>query len=417
MFKTQYVEKLYPQTGNHKTMEENHQKNVKRSSQYHRRRTLKNVNKSERKPDEREDSSSKKQDTSKVTRKVNIVKNKSNRSRRRDRSGKKDEIVGVKLVLRLLPPNLTKEQFTATLEPVMANFAQNHVVDWYYVQGHYSSKFYAEPVYSRCYFVFETMEHLKDFVAKVRPIKFVDDKDNTTRAVIKVSPHVKKLTISSKKPARSSQALEGTLEEDDLFQTFMKSLKLLEEKNSEYSFANISILKPLEKELAKQKGIESAIQKKTEMALIELTGDNDKKSKEKEKRDKKKNKKKKGRSELEEVGPSPTTDIAASQKRKRSKKKNKGTSTKNNEAKSNDAEKNNNVVILEAAGKRELQRRNKLLKDKEKELEIKADPSKPNSKRKPRSKGKSKEEKIEQSANSQNSAKPKILKRDAVEQS
>lgn len=400
-------------------MEENHTKHVKRSSQYHRRRNLKNVNKTEKKPDEREESSSKKQDASKVTGKVNIVKNKGNRSRRRDRSGKKDEIVGVKLVLRLLPPNLTKEQFTATLESVMANYTQNHVLDWYYVQGHYSSKFYAEPVYSRCYFVFETMDNLKDFVAKVRPIKFIDDKDNATCAVIKISPHVKKLTNSSKKPARSSQALEGTLEEDDLFQTFMKSLKLLEEKNSEYSFANISILKPLDKELAKQKGIESAIQKKTEQALIELIGDNDKKNKEKEKKNKKKNKKKKGKGELEEVGPSPSADPATSQKRKRSKKKNKGTSSKINEANSNDAEKksNNNVVILEAAGKRELQRRNKLLKEKEKELEIRSDISKPTSKRKPRSKGKSKEEKIERSANSQSLTKPKILKKETVEQS
>lgn len=338
--------------------------------------------------------------TSKSVRKPNATRAKSGRTRRRDQHGKSSEDSGLKLVLRLLPPNLSEDQFLDTLKPEIGDMKKFGVVEWYYVQGHYSANFRSEPTYSRCYFSFNDMEHLEKLVKKVQPIKFVDDKDNAANAVIKVSAYNKRLVAGPAKGVQSKQSLEGTINGDPLFQTFMKSLKTLEERTSDFSYAEVSILKPLEKELAKRKAVETEIQKKTEMALVALTGDKEKKSKSK---GKKKNKKK-DKTAKDEAGDATAEPTAsASRKRKKSKKK----ANAKADVKANTAEKNNNVVILEAAGRKELQRRKKLQMEKEK-LTGNADTVK--SKRKPRSKGK-------QTESHDDAQKVKLLKREIAEHS
>lgn len=294
----------------------------------------------------------------------NTKNNKSYKHRRRDRARRKDGSDGVKLVLRLLPPNLTKKDFVETLVPQTGEFTECAVVDWYYMQGHYSPKIYTEPQYSRCYFIFETVGQLNSFSKKVEQVRFTDDR-NTSPATIQVSPYVRRPVGESK---RVSGSLQGTIETDDLFKTFLNSLKLLEEKGSEYSFENISILRHMEKQLAKQKSVESEIKKRTEVALMELTGRKEQKTKgekkaekksEKKSKEEKKNKKKK-KPEDSQIGEGENGIVTKEKsKRKRSKKTKK---TKNTEEGATDSasSKNNNVVILEAAGKKELRRRKKL---------------------------------------------------------
>ncbi|QLL34381.1 hypothetical protein HG536_0G02420 [Torulaspora globosa] len=314
--------------------------------------------------------------TSTSSRKPGTSKSKVGRARRRDRHGRKSDDSGFKLVLRLLPPDLSEDEFLKTLKTEIGDMINLGIDGWYYVQGHYSVKFRSEPVYSRCYLYFNDMEQLGKFASRVQPIRFVDDKDNAANAVAKVSPYNKRLVTDPPKNAQSKQSLEGTIKEDPLFQTFLKSLKILEERTSDYSYADVSIMKPLEKELAKRRSIESEIEKRTEMALIALTGDIEKKSKSK---GKKKNKKKdKVSKEAGEVATEPTSSV--DRKRKKAKKK-----TTKPDVKTNNVEKNNNVVILEAAGRKELQRRKKLQMEKEK-MAGRADPAV--TKKKSRSKGK-----------------------------
>ncbi|CCF57111.1 hypothetical protein KAFR_0C01160 [Kazachstania africana CBS 2517] len=270
-------------------------------------------------------------------------RNKRNKRKRdRNRNSENDEF---KLVMRLLPPNITEQSFKKTIEAVLGEdmFAKWKITDFYYVKGHYSSKLFTPPTYSRAYLTFQTMENLNDFSQKCHKISFVDDRDNATTAKFKISFYVKKLNNNQHNPKLN---MEGTLENDELFKNFMKSMKLMEDKeHPEFAFNTFSILKPIEKEFAKQKMAEKLIEKKTEAALFYLAGSN-----EKEKRKKKKSKKK----------------TAEGDRPKKSKKRSR---QKKRKAFAEDVQasvpKNNNIVILEAAGKKELQKRKRLQLQKE----------------------------------------------------
>lgn len=272
-----------------------------------------------------------------------------NNNRRRDRGAKRPP-PGVKLVLRLLPPTLTKEQFLDTLKPVVGDLSSWQLLRWYYVQGYYTSKIFAEPVYSRCYFIFFNMDQLKNFAQLVEPLTFIDDKDNSAKAALKVSSYCESYDDDNKKPSRSSEALEGSLDQDIFFQTFLNSMKLMEQ-SSEYSYADVNLLKPLEKEINKQKELEAVIQKRSEHALVALAGDNKPK----------KSKKKKKKAQQKEVKDPKAKKGKSKKSKSASKAGGKGSTTSQSgstpEGKSGD---NSNVVILEAAGKKELQRRKKV---------------------------------------------------------
>lgn len=108
---------------------------------------------------------------------------------------------------------------------------------------------------------------------------------------MKLSPYVKKFTQTSKKDS----ALVGTIEEDEIFKTFMNSMKQLNE-NDEYSFQDFSVLKSLEKEFSKSIELENKIAERTERVLTELVGTGDK-VKNKNKKKKNKNAKKKFKEE------------------------------------------------------------------------------------------------------------------------
>ncbi|CDK24418.1 unnamed protein product [Kuraishia capsulata CBS 1993] len=75
----------------------------------------------------------------------------------------------LKLIVRLLPPLLTAEEFfnqvSSVLQPswMKAN---------YYVRGYYPSDTFKQPMHSRCYILFDSEEHLRCFVKETRSIPF-----------------------------------------------------------------------------------------------------------------------------------------------------------------------------------------------------------------------------------------------------
>ncbi|SMN22895.1 similar to Saccharomyces cerevisiae YGR072W UPF3 Component of the nonsense-mediated mRNA decay (NMD) pathway, along with Nam7p and Nmd2p [Maudiozyma saulgeensis] len=298
-------------------------------------------------------------------------KNKSNRSNKNKLRNKmrKDVDQGFKLVLRHLPPNLTNEQFMDNLKPVIQDkkLAIFGIIDHYYRHGSLASNLFEKSVYSRAYFTFNSMEQLKEFGNSVRNLTFIDDKDNVSNPVLKVSPYVKKIGNSNVTNRKHSKKLEGTIENDPIFKRFLKTIKLMEEKDdSPYAFNNISIFKSLEKEIAKEKKLDAMIEKKTELAMIKLSGVdinkmNEKKKKKKEKKEKEKERKK--------VKKAHEVENSSSESKKK-KKKEKVSRRKNKQKKDKNVDKeeiNKNIVILEEAGKRELKNRMKILEEREKE--------------------------------------------------
>ncbi|QLG71946.1 hypothetical protein HG535_0C02980 [Zygotorulaspora mrakii] len=326
------------------------------------KKTKKHLNKDNQKSAKRgqkEDKKNKKPNGSQASN--NGKTSRSSRNRKRDRFKREKESNGVKLVLRLLPPGLTEEQFTQTLIANTGKFSDFNVVEWYYVQGSYPLKLFSEPTHSRCYFLFGAMDQLKEFSAKAEQVKFTDDRNNSSSPTSRVSLYPRMVIKETKANKRNSKDIEGKIQKDPLFKTFVDSLKLLEEHGSEYGLENVSILKPMKKELAKKRSIESEIKSRSELAMIELTGHKknrkskgDKESKQdknnNDKEGKKKKKKSKKGTAMDGLPESNSVDEKKT-RRKRSKKKKKA-------AKEGiDSQPQENVVILEAAGKKELQRR------------------------------------------------------------
>ncbi|SCU78809.1 LANO_0A04082g1_1 [Lachancea nothofagi CBS 11611] len=298
-----------------------------------------------------------------------------------------------KLVVRLLPPNLTDKQFFDAVDIEIGSksgpeagseFLTQNVESRYYVQGHFSRKPFKLPTYSRAYLTFHEPGKLQEFARKIGNLRFTDDNDNSMIPTIAMSPYVKKLRVEDSKGVRNTKTLlEGTIEKDKTFQTFIKSLALLKENRQEYEYADLSVIQPLQKALDLKREEEARIKNQGERAIVALAGEVNK-----EKTKKKKNKLNNKKKASDTVEPK--------------KKSKKPTSQGGGQDKQN-------MVIIEAAGRRELQRRERIKKMVEKEsktgsVEItsaaeKSNASKnknksakkPRSKKRPNSKGKKKD--------------------------
>lgn len=293
---------------------------------------------------------------------------KKNNRRRRNRNPRKDTNEGFKLVARHLPPNLSESEFMDVLKPVIQDrkLAAFGIINYYYHNGSIETNLFEKPVYSRAYFTFDTMDNLRKFGNSIKDLTFVDNKDNVTKAVLKVSPYVKKLEDPNVSRRNRSKKIEGKIEKNPIFKQFLKTIELMESKDdSPYAFNNISIFRPLAKQLAKEKKINDMIEKKSELAMIKLSGVD--KSKEKDDKEKKKKKKKKKKRDRKKKDENKTKDDPESQSKKKEK-----TSKRKRKAKASKKEKesNNNVIILEEAGKREMRNRKKILELKERENSI-----------------------------------------------
>ncbi|KAM3164509.1 Upf3p [Lachancea thermotolerans] len=247
-----------------------------------------------------------------------------------------------KLVLRQLPPNLMEEQFFDTVSAAVgSDFLQQHVEDRYFFKGHFSRKPYKLPTYSRAYMTFHEAEKLQFFAKSVSAVTFVDDTNNSMTPTVTLSPYLKKLRTEESKGLRKTKDLvEGTIEQDRTFQTFLKSLDLLENHKQEYQYADLSVIMPLEKALRRKLEEEARVKAQGEKAMIALAGQVAKETtKAKKKKKKKKNKAATEGTEVKKKRPQSTTASTSQEKQ--------------------------NMVIIEAAGRRELQRRERIKKKSE----------------------------------------------------
>ncbi|AGO12544.1 AaceriAER204Wp [[Ashbya] aceris (nom. inval.)] len=235
------------------------------------------------------------------------------------------EDVGHKLVVRLLPPNLTEEEFYRTLCPRLPSeqFLEKTTRDRYYVPGHYSRKPFKLPTYSRCYLIFYDLTAAQTLGRILQNMTFVDDHDNATVPKLFLSPYVKKMRNAGghRQIQDQKMKLEGTLDKDPIFQIFTKSLMLMEENKDEYQYQDLHILHPLEKELKKRREVDGSIKKQVHDAMIELAGEIEREDK------------------------------------KKKRKKRKGQKSKNSKHEEKAPKENPNKVIFEEAGKREMKRR------------------------------------------------------------
>ncbi|EJS43660.1 upf3p [Saccharomyces arboricola H-6] len=293
--------------------------------------------------------------------------------KRKPKSSKSTENEGYKLVIRLLPPNLTADDFFTMLRNANDGTEDKEDIqdklkysDWCFFEGHYSTKVFKNLTYSRCNFLFDSLSDLEKCAAFIKTCKFIDNKDNVTIPDLKLSPYVKKFTQTSKRDS----VLEGTIQEDEIFKTFMNSVKQLNE-NDDYSFQDFSVLKSLEKEFSRSVELENKIAERTERVLTELVGTSDKV--------KNKNKKKKSKS-----GKKKFKDEEASTKLSK-KKRNRGKKKRDDRDKSNTSKiKNSNIVIIEEAGKEVLkQRKKKMLLQEKLKQSSSSQPKSPSSQAQP----------------------------------
>ena len=204
-----------------------------------------------------------------------MLPRKRNRRRYRKRTGPVSR--EYKLCVRLLPPNLTEEQFINTLEEhgIKIDLFKE---SFYYVQGHYSHKIFKKPTLSRAYIQLDSLDTIRSLIDGIKTCRFIDDLDNSMVPDLQISPFVKKTTS-----ACDTNPIEGTILKDHVFQTFAKSWKLInEEESSSLQFKDLSVITPLRKELEREAKMEKLLQERKEKALIELAGDPTSEAKKKE---------------------------------------------------------------------------------------------------------------------------------------
>lgn len=259
-----------------------------------------------------------------------------------------------KLVVRLLPPMLSEKKFWDTIDPQISDdmnkyFEENGIVEHYFHQGgpfsrysHLSSK---KKSFSRMYIVFKDLEFAKRFSLQIRDMMFTDDQDNSNKPGLKISQYVKLFINTSKRSRIDNSSLEGTIEDDDIFKNFIKSMEYVKAHQFEEDLDGICMLKPIESELKVRRKRRAAAAKAAELALTKLSGASlkSKKKKNKDNGEKSKNKKKKRKR----------------RRRKRSTREGAAEGT----SKSNGTEVKN-MVILEKAGKQILRDRLKSEKKK-----------------------------------------------------
>ncbi|CEP61223.1 Upf3p LALA0_S02e09516g [Lachancea lanzarotensis] len=271
----------------------------------------------------------------------------SSKSKKKSKRNKEQTTVPAaqhKIVIRLLPPDLTSEHFFETLQKELgagAQFLADNVDSQYYVQGHYSRKPFKLPTYSRAYLTFYELSKLHEFVGKIKNLKFTDDSNTSMVPVTAMSPYVKRLKNEDRKGMKNHKAvLEGTIEKDKTFQTFLKSMALMNDHKEEYGYSDLSVIQPLQKALDRKLEDEARIRNQGERAVIALAGEG---AKEKTKKNKTKKKTK-------SKNKKPVGEVTEPKKKTKNTGNAKGASNKQN------------MVIIEEAGRRELQRRDRVKK-------------------------------------------------------
>lgn len=254
-----------------------------------------------------------------------------------------------KLVVRMLPPMLTENQFWDTIDTTIFNdkqkyFDDNGIVEQYFHQGGSLSRFASistrKKSFSRMYIIFKDLECARKFSIQVKDLMFTDSEDNSNKPALKISQYVKLFINTSKRSRIDNSSLEGTIEDDDIFKNFIKSMDYVKAHQFEEDMEGISMLRPIEAELKLKRKRTEAAAKAAEIALTKLSGT---KVRSKKKRDKKKN--------------------GDDSSKKKSKKKRRRRKRKSKEERLAEKMKNGsnteikNMVILEKAGQKILKER------------------------------------------------------------
>jgi len=127
----------------------------------------------------------------------------------------------LKVVVRLLPPEITEEELVATIPELHLQRTS-----WRSFQAGKRYKGEAKPsVNSRCYFLFDSEENADEFMKDYHGHQFVDGQGETFRAVVCFAPYSKVPRSKNSKDPR-----DGTIFDDALYKEFLEKL----EKGAEY---------------------------------------------------------------------------------------------------------------------------------------------------------------------------------------
>jgi len=121
----------------------------------------------------------------------------------------------VKVVVRLLPPEITEAELLATVDE---KHKQN--VKWSSFVAGKRYKGEAKPcLNARCYFQFESLAQCEEFTKDYHGHQFVDGQGESFRAVVCIAPYQKAPRAKPQKDPR-----DGTIEDDPLYKEFLESL-------------------------------------------------------------------------------------------------------------------------------------------------------------------------------------------------
>lgn len=128
----------------------------------------------------------------------------------------------IKLNVRLLPPDLSEQDFLDQLSKYSAILDDStksiYITSYYYVQGAYSSKPFEEPAYSRAYFLFRNQTYVDQFLKELSGKSFTDP--NTADSFI---PQISRALYKSMPVIKEkNKASTSSLGDDFLYKAFLK---------------------------------------------------------------------------------------------------------------------------------------------------------------------------------------------------
>ena len=219
---------------------------------------------------------------------------------------KREQPLCLKLVVRLLPPLLTKDEFFKQLSDY---YPDNKIIGDYYVQGHLPENPYEQQTYSRAYVLFKVHDDVQEFVLLVSGKPFFEP-----GAEDPFTPLVEKSLINRLPGKASVKRSESKIENQETYKRF---LAFLEGKNGATEYSFLEVLKDVRKE-----------KRRKHKALVDVST-SDRKSI-------KKGKEEKGKQVEDESKTLSNNKLSKKDGKERVKNKNKENKSKENKNKSKD---------------------------------------------------------------------------------
>lgn len=163
-------------------------------------------------------------------------KNKSKKNKSKNKNKGKSEVLDVeetefKLVIRKLPPNLSKESFLNQFEAKYPELFTS-VINNYYVPGNYPMNDFYSVVYSRSYINCDTQENMMKIGKAIKEMEFTDDNngDNTDDSINNFEgaiyrPVVEKAFLQMMPTAHPRPPKADSMTVSKLYKSFVKQLE------------------------------------------------------------------------------------------------------------------------------------------------------------------------------------------------